>query len=60
MRRRGPVKPIIPAVVLYLAIVVPGIVLTLRDEPGAGETLILVGGLGAALFVRWYTRRYFR
>jgi hypothetical protein len=58
MRRHGPFKPLIPALLLWLTVLLPAATLILNDQEPLGGALILVGGLGTSLYMRWYARKY--
>jgi hypothetical protein len=60
MRRRGPLKPVILAALIYLAIVVAAAGLFVRSDDGVASPLLLLGGLGVGLFGRWYSRKHFK
>jgi hypothetical protein len=57
-KRRGPIGPVIPGVLVYLLIATPGVVLVVSGHAGFGGVVILIGGLWGGLFGRWYNRKY--
>jgi hypothetical protein len=60
MRRRGPLKPVILAALIYLAIVVAAAGLFVRSDDAVASPLLLLGSLGVGLFGRWYSRKHFK
>jgi hypothetical protein len=59
MRKRGPLSPVLVAMVVFLVFSVPGIILL-----AGGQTILGAGLSGAALlwvvlFRPWYNRKYF-
>jgi hypothetical protein len=48
------------AALVYLAIMVTGVILVLRDDGLVGSPLLLVGTIGLVVFNRWYGRQYSR
>jgi uncharacterized membrane protein len=59
MRERGALPPVLLATVVFLILAVAGLLLLARDQTILGDALSLGAIVGAVLFGRWYSRKYF-